>query len=54
MDALAPGAVLLLAGASAIEALRCIADRLLPSALVYSLAAVGLMGAAAKLAADAL
>jgi len=54
MDALAPAGLLLLAGASAIEALHCLADRLLGSALVYTLAAGGLLAGAAKLAADAL
>ena len=54
MDALAPVGLLLLAGISAVEALRCIADRLLATALVYSLAALGLMAAGAKVAVDAL
>lgn len=54
MDAVAPAALLLLAGASAVEALRCIADRLLPTALVYSVLAVALTGAAAKVTIDAL
>ena len=52
MDALTPAGLLLLAGASAIGALRCLADRLLASALVYTLAAAGLMAAAAKTAVD--
>lgn len=53
MDALAPAGLLLLAGASAIGALRCLADRLLASALVYSIAAAGLVVVAAKSAIDA-
>ena len=46
--------LLLLAGASAVYALRCLADGLLASAFVYALAGLGLMGGAAKVAAGAL
>ena len=47
MEALPPAGLVLLAGLSAVEALRCIADRLLASALVYSLMAAGLLAGAA-------
>ena len=52
MDFLPPVGLAVLAGASTIEALRCLADRLLGSALVYSVAAAGLLAAAAKVAVD--
>ena len=54
MEPVAPAGLLLLAGASVVGALRCLADHLLASALIYSLAAAGLLAAAAKTAADAL
>jgi hypothetical protein len=47
-------ACLALALACVIGALRCLADRLLPSAAIYTLAAVGLVGGAAKAALDAI
>lgn len=43
-----------LALACALGALRCLADRLLPSAAVYTLVAIALVGGAIKVAADAL
>ena len=50
----AVAAVLLaLALGSVLYALRCLADRLLPSAAIYTLIAVGLAGAAGKAALDA-
>ena len=51
--ALATGC-LALALACVIGALRCLADRLLPSAAIYTLVAVGLVGGAAKAALDAI
>jgi hypothetical protein len=38
----------------ALGALRCLADRLLPSAALYTLVAIGFVAGAAKVAADAL
>lgn len=43
-----------LALACAIGALRCLADRLLPSAAFYTLIAIGLVGGAAKVALDSI
>jgi hypothetical protein len=51
--AIATGCVVL-ALACALGALRCIADRLLPSAAFYTVVALGLMGGAAKVALDSL
>jgi hypothetical protein len=51
--AIATGCVVL-ALACALGALRCIADRLLPSAAFYTAVALGLMGGAAKVALDSL
>lgn len=42
-----------LALACVIGALRCLADRLLPSAAFYTLVAIGLVAGAAKVALDA-
>jgi hypothetical protein len=47
-------ACLVLALAAAIGALRCIADRLLPSAAIYTVMAIALMAGAARAAIDAL
>jgi hypothetical protein len=51
--AIASGCVVL-ALASALGALRCLADRLLPSAALYTLVAAALVGGAAKVALDSL
>ena len=45
---------LVLALACVIGALRCLADRLLPSAAVYTVVAVSLVGGAAKAALDSI
>ena len=45
---------LVLAAACVLGALRCLADRLLPSAALYTLVAVGFVGGAAKVALDSL
>ena len=50
MDWLAPVGLVLLAGLGAIEALHCLADRLLASAFVYAVCAAGLLAGAAKAA----
>ena len=50
--AIATGCVVL-AFACVLGALRCLADRLLPSAVFYTVIAVALVGAAAKAALDA-
>ena len=47
-------ACVVLALASIVGALRCLADRLLASAAIYTLMAVALAGGAAKAAIDAL
>jgi hypothetical protein len=44
---------LVLALASVVGALRCLADRLLPSAAIYTVVAISLMGAAARVAVSA-
>jgi len=49
-DGATAAACLLLALASVIAALRCLADRLLPSAAIYTVFALALIGAAAKVA----
>ena len=51
--AIATGCVVL-ALASALGALHCLADRLLPSAALYTLVAAALVGGAAKVALDSL
>jgi hypothetical protein len=43
---------LVLASASIVGALRCLADRLLPSALIYTVVAVALLAGAARAAVD--
>jgi hypothetical protein len=48
------GGCLALALGCVIAALRCLADRLLPSAAIYTAAALGLVGGAAKAALDSL
>jgi hypothetical protein len=40
--------------ACVVAALRCLADRLLPSAAIYTAVAIGFVGGAAKAALDAL
>ena len=45
---------LVLALASVIAALRCLADRLLPSAAIYTIAGISLIGVAARLAISAI
>jgi hypothetical protein len=51
--AIATGCIVL-ALASVAGALRCLADRLLASAAIYTLVAIALVGGAAKVAIDAL
>jgi hypothetical protein len=48
------GGCLVLAFACVVGALRCLADRLLPSATLYTVVAIGLVGGAAKAALDSL
>ena len=50
MDWLMPVGLLLLAAIGALEALHCLADRLLASAFVYTVCAAGLLAGAAKTA----
>jgi len=45
---------LVLALASVIAALRCLADRLLPSAAIYTIAGISLIGVATRLAMTAI
>jgi hypothetical protein len=47
-------ACFVLALACAVGALRCLADHLLASAAIYTVIAIGLVGGAVKVAADAL
>jgi hypothetical protein len=49
-DAAIAAGCLALAFASIVAALRCLAERLLPSALVYTLLALALLGGAARAA----
>jgi hypothetical protein len=49
-----PGVLLVLALGSAVGALRCLADKLLVSAAIYTLAGAGLAVAAGKAALDAI
>jgi hypothetical protein len=53
-DAAIATGCLVLALVSVLGALRCLADRLLPSAAVYTLMAIALVGVAAKVALAAL
>ncbi|MEA2496030.1 MAG: hypothetical protein QOJ29_3941 [Thermoleophilaceae bacterium] len=53
-EAAIAGSCLTLAFAAIVGALRCLADRLLPSAAIYTAMAVALFGGAAKAAIDAL
>jgi hypothetical protein len=45
---------LVLALVCVLAALRCLADRLLPSAAIYTAVAIGMVGGAAKVALDSL
>jgi hypothetical protein len=49
-----PAVLLALALAGAVESLRCLAEHLLASALIYALIASALAGAAGKVALDAI
>jgi ABC-type proline/glycine betaine transport system permease subunit len=53
MDAAVPAGLLVMAAASAVYALRCLADRMLAPAFVYSVFALGLLGVGGKAAVDA-
>jgi hypothetical protein len=53
-DAAIATGCLVLALACVLGALRCLADRLLPSAAFYTLIAVGFVGGAAKVALDSI
>ncbi|MEA2424441.1 MAG: hypothetical protein QOH13_851 [Thermoleophilaceae bacterium] len=53
-DAALAGGLLVLALASALGALRCLADRLLASAAIYTVLGAALAAAAGKAALDAL
>lgn len=53
-DAAIAAGCLVLAFASVVGALRCLADRLLPSAAIYTLVAAALVGGAAKVAINVL
>lgn len=53
-EAALPAVLLLVAMGMAVGALRCLADQLLASALLYCLAAAASAGVAAKIALDAL
>jgi hypothetical protein len=48
------GGCMMLALGCVFGALRCLADRLLPSAALYTVIAIGFVGGAAKAAVDAL
>ena len=53
-DAAIATGCLVLALACVLGALRCLADRLLPSAAMYTAAAIALVGGAAKVALDSI
>lgn len=53
-EAAIAAACLVLAFAAVLGALRCIADRLLPSAAIYTVVALALVGAGVQAAVDAL
>jgi hypothetical protein len=53
-DAAIATGCLVLALACVLGALRCLADRLLPSAAFYTVVAIALVGGAAKVALDSL